>query len=103
MRATKLIQIPYESVFTIEDQINEYKSIKNQIEILEIQLKQVREGLFNDYFNENKEYKNKYGQVIAKRIDCESSYFNQSEFRKDHEDVYNMYVKKTTQVRFNVK
>ncbi len=84
MRAHKLttvIQLPeYESIYTIEDQIKEYKSIKNQIDILEIQLKQLREGLFKDYFDNNKEYKNKFGQVIARRIDSEPTYFNQAEF-----------------------
>ncbi len=107
MRAHKLttvIQLPeYESIYTIEDQIKEYKSIKNQIDILEIQLKQLREGLFKDYFDNNTEYKNKFGQVIARRIDCESTYFNQSEFKKDHKDVYDLYSKKVSQVRFTVK
>lgn len=103
-KLTQVIQLPdYEPIFTLEDQLKEYKSVKNQIEILELQLQRIKESLFADYFNENTEYKNKYGQVLAKRIDCETTRFDQKKFKEDHEDVYNMYVIKSQQTRFQVK
>lgn len=104
-KITTVINLPeYEQIITIEDQIKQYKSLKNQIEILEIQLKQVKEDMLKDYFTKTGiQYKNKFGQVMASRSDYEMSSFNSGEFKKDHEDVYKLYTKKISVTKLIIK
>lgn len=88
MKAKNIVNIKDKS---IENKINSYKQICNQLKVLEAQKNQLKESLVNAYFETHEEYKDKDGLVLATYKSQVRTLFNQSKFKQDNPKIYDDY------------
>jgi hypothetical protein len=80
------------SVYTIEDQINEYKSLSRSIKELEAQRDKLKKEMITDYFSKYDTYENEKGLVLATYKKSIRISFDQSAFKQHHEMLYTEFL-----------
>jgi hypothetical protein len=79
------------SVYTIEDQINEYKSLSRSIKELEAQRDKLKKEMIADYFSKYDTYENEKGLVLATYKAHEETRFEPKIFELYHKDLYTQF------------
>jgi len=77
----------------IEAQIAECKQIKHDIDVLNAKYDKLKSSLIESYFNDNQEFVGSEGLILATYKTQKRSSFNSVEFKKDHINLYQQYVK----------
>jgi hypothetical protein len=74
-----------------EAQILKCKEIKHKIDVLQAEFDRVKKGLTEGYFKDNDEFIGSEGLIMATYKSQDRSQFMSSEFKKDHQALYEEY------------
>lgn len=88
---------------TVESKLIRMKDLDTQIKILEAELKMLKTEVINDYFVTNSSYQTSKGLILATYISFSQKQFQQSQFKKDNQNLYDLYTEEKTIFKFSLK
>ena len=86
-----------------ETKLIRMRELADSIKILEAELTMIKQELISTHFVNNEEYKTTKGLLLATYKPQVQTQFQQSRFKTDHNDIYQMYCEEKTIFKFLLK
>ena len=87
----------------IEGKLITMKELHTQIKELTAHYDMLKQEVIVEYFSEEPEYRTAKGLLLASYKPQERNTFNQSKFKADHEDIFQLYAETKTLFTFLLK
>lgn len=91
------------TVSPIESRLRRMRDLADQIKVMEAEYAMLKEGVISDHFMLAEEYRTDKGLLLASYKGQEQISFQQSKFKADHNDIYQMYCEKKVIFKFLLK